>query len=522
MDNEKITKDPFSLLKPIVPERAEKFVKQLVFEQEYLFKLKDEIGRRYDYYTCCKAKDYNHTTCRHNEVVQCPHCHSRVTVKDGGRSRENLVDFGRLIVLQRAGNMLVFRYCICTRQWQRNVENVKMQFHEEYSLFLDKESQKVYQYGRGLYVYENKRWADWWNAKVGDVYEKAPWHRMSSVKEYRNGYNYDTPIFFDVSEKDIAECGFQYADIKKYRHKEFISYMTRFCRYQRVTEFLDKCGFDELLKEMLCHNSSSDISWRSKTPERLFGISKEDIRLLKEDQSCSNLRKLKLLQQYKLKKEEKIYILKNISEYSFRYDFEKSLKYLSLPKIINYIQKQGITAREYNDYITDCEFLNFDLKTDAVLRPKDFDEAHKRTNQLRRAETIRQNAEKELAKQKNLNKGIKNRFKALSEIYDFHSNGMFIRPAKDLKEIIIEGKTQKICVGRKEMRYTERHSDGVAFILFLRKEEEPDLPFYTVEISNSGQILQCRGYQNKGKTPEVERFIKDFENYLRQPKQKSA
>ena len=46
-------------------------------------------------------------------------------------------------------------------------------------------------------------------------------------------------------------------------------------------------------------------------------------------------------------------------------------------------------------------------------------------------------------------------------------------------------------------------------ILFIRKESEPDKPYYTMEFKD-GIIQQLRGYANCEPTREVLRFRDDF------------
>lgn len=50
---------------------------------------------------------------------------------------------------------------------------------------------------------------------------------------------------------------------------------------------------------------------------------------------------------------------------------------------------------------------------------------------------------------------------------------------------------------------------GLGFILFVRNENEPSKPFYTVEVKD-GAIVQVRGKYNCAPTDEVESFIKAF------------
>ena len=52
------------------------------------------------------------------------------------------------------------------------------------------------------------------------------------------------------------------------------------------------------------------------------------------------------------------------------------------------------------------------------------------------------------------------------------------------------------------MGYMDKHNKGQTFILFLRKEEEPDIPYYTIEIKGD-EILQWYGAHDKKPDKEV-------------------
>lgn len=53
---------------------------------------------------------------------------------------------------------------------------------------------------------------------------------------------------------------------------------------------------------------------------------------------------------------------------------------------------------------------------------------------------------------------------------------------------------------------------GRTYILFLRKKEDPDTPFYTVEITPEFKIIQRHGKYNKegSEVTEVDSFLKEF------------
>jgi hypothetical protein len=81
--------------------------------------------------------------------------------------------------------------------------------------------------------------------------------------------------------------------------------------------------------------------------------------------------------------------------------------------------------------------------------------------------------------------------------------GLMIRPAGSYREFINEGKKLNHCVAR----YAETHSKGNTNIFFIRKIDEPDKPYYTLELDvDFKRVLQNRGKSNCARTEEVTRF----------------
>ena len=64
------------------------------------------------------------------------------------------------------------------------------------------------------------------------------------------------------------------------------------------------------------------------------------------------------------------------------------------------------------------------------------------------------------------------------------------------------------CVGG----YVNNVVDGKTIILFIRKEEEPDKPYYTLEWK--GRVIQCHGMCNCDMTEKVKKFVDQFSNEM--------
>lgn len=111
-------------------------------------------------------------------------------------------------------------------------------------------------------------------------------------------------------------------------------------------------------------------------------------------------------------------------------------------------------------------------------------------------------------------KYLENKMKEIDEeraLMNYEDDKYLIRIPNNLTEIVIEGSTLRHCVGG----YTERHARGNTTIMFLRRKDCPDIPFYTIELDNNKNIVQIHGYGNKwlGNDPDaiptVARWIRD-------------
>ena len=71
-------------------------------------------------------------------------------------------------------------------------------------------------------------------------------------------------------------------------------------------------------------------------------------------------------------------------------------------------------------------------------------------------------------------------------------------------ELTAEGKDLHHCVGG----YIRDMAEGETAIFFLRKANEPDKPFYTLELQKK-RVIQCRTEHNASydRNPDVKNFV---------------
>lgn len=75
----------------------------------------------------------------------------------------------------------------------------------------------------------------------------------------------------------------------------------------------------------------------------------------------------------------------------------------------------------------------------------------------------------------------------------------------------MEGRILHHCVGGDD--YLRKHNEGETYILMLRQQEEPEVPYITVEIDgNNGRIIQWYGAHDK--KPDEKNMQRWVDNYI--------
>lgn len=97
------------------------------------------------------------------------------------------------------------------------------------------------------------------------------------------------------------------------------------------------------------------------------------------------------------------------------------------------------------------------------------------------------------------------------EKYEYADDKFCIRMPKNTAEIVTEGHYLDHCVAG----YANSHANGNTNIIFLRKANEPNIPFYTIEINND-RVIQIHGKNNRwlGNDPEAIPFVYEWVNKI--------
>ena len=93
----------------------------------------------------------------------------------------------------------------------------------------------------------------------------------------------------------------------------------------------------------------------------------------------------------------------------------------------------------------------------------------------------------------------------------FADNDFIIAPLSNVRDFINESNELHHCV----KTYIERCSKGETNIFVLRKADQPEKPYFTVNISNDGHLIQNRGSHNCPPPKEVQNFVKKWLTFVK-------
>lgn len=286
-----------------------------------------------------------------------------------------------------------------------------------------------------------------------------------------------------------------------------IEYLHLYCRHPNV-EYIVEAGFGEALMKENPHSfyvSSpprsmilmEEINWKSNDLRKMLGLTSEEIKLLKGHEDKLSAFKNWRAAYPRLPAED----ILQLAEFNHNVVFMPSYAEktgISPMRCLKYMLSQKISYIEYSDHMHMCEQLDYDLHDTAISMPKNFREFHERCAQAIKYahdKQAREEFEKNYAQRKQL---------------EYENDKFMVRQPASIDDITAEGCALHHCVAS----YAERHAKGVLHILFIRRKDEPDKPFYTMELGVDGSIRQVRGLRNVLATKDIEKFLENYKEYV--------
>lgn len=538
-------KDPPKEFEDWVWETGMSFSRYLIYKEE-------KRGKAVCECTHCKkvgVVDRKDIRLRNNEKGICPFCGSRVTIKARGRMPAQILDERWFLYVDPTETGFVLRYFKANR-------HIRSDSYIDLTINKRRIEQSVHEYSRAIYTFPNGKpkyvsyeWGVYkqrglprWCPDAGNI------NCMECILYPGNlpqAWEH-TPMKYsalEVLSANVPTVSLRYEDaIEKY------------LKFPKL-EWLCKMGLNNLARNVINDRYYSGmvgkINYKGKTIFEILGLTKVNTRVLQAvDGDHYMLRLLQVSQQiglqFKPEQLQEYYetfecntellkqanrkatlhkIVKYISRESEKYPIGESgecwrYSYMRYRERENpRIERKRNMAKDWLEYLKWCKELGYDLDNMFIYMPKNFKKVHDRTAKEYQENRDKIEAKKRAKREREAKKRMEETKQALEEILGKNENvqnafqvkgkGLLLVVPVSAEEIKAEGAALHHCAGT----YVDRVARGETNIFFIRKEKEPDKPYFTMEWRDN-DIVQCRGSRNCGMPPEVKAFTEAFKKKM--------
>ena len=454
-----------------------------------------EYGKRIGLCTCCGKHHELKEQPKYGKEGTCPGCKRKVqyrTYKKKGR----IHDWEYAALIQKIQGGYVLRFFALnqlieqgTRSYGGMSEKIRITYNEQWN------RQAIYSYHR--YKTTNKiRWC--------------------------NGYEYLSAY---GGRKEEERCRLYPRNLRKILKGSKLEYsgMPEFARtgieYTGI-EKLIKAEFYNLTNSCISYGSRAPIDLYQKRVKKVLGLTGEYYNLIRDKdptwreyevtEQCQDVgiratwEQIQKMSQY----------ARNFAIYMRHSTPHKMLKYIEGLKSEGPYAMRNQEVNDYHDYLQLAAGLGYNLDDDWILYPKNLKERHDQLTEEQNERKAELEKESDDKKDRKLKRTIKR--KGWTR-YEMETEQLLIRLPKCAHEIRKEGNAQHHCVAT----YMDRMVAGETCILFIRKKEEQDKSYYTVEVKDN-EVIQVRGKYNVAPSEDVEEFMKVFKKNIRKAERKAS
>ena len=339
-----------------------------------------------------------------------------------------------------------------------------------------------------------------------------------------------------LSESNLKYCKpaeiYEYIDWKWRGDGDQIKMVLRAYSNNPAIEMYAKMGLKSLVRRLSYNDGKCGlVNRRGRNMKQQLRLRDKQLinRLVEEEGDLDILEILQMEQKRGIRytPEQEKFLKGLMKRHGYKTIINTFLKYMTLQQLMNRIRKYAeekdsygeySTITRYYDYLVMRETLGYDMANEVYRHPKNLRKAHDKMvkeQQNRRDEQYIVEKNQKFAE-------IAELFEKLSEKYNYQSGIYVIRPAKSAEEIILEGRALHHCVGSSDT-YMRRHVKSQSYILMLRRKDEPEKPYYTIEIdAKTNELKQWySAHDKKPNADEIESWLNRYTKSLKRKEKKA-
>lgn len=491
---------------PDVPKDFRRFIEDKVYKDDHLM----YFGKKDAYCSKCGSSTEKTKDMKHNLVGKCPVCKKRVRYKSVGKMAEH-DERKEVLLIQRKDENIILRYFKCSLK-STHISKESLQYSESIRTYHRNDIEwYVDRYVCYVDMFGNTYWRD----------SMDPWHQVS--------YGTKTILYpYNIETVETQSFALQHMPLKELAEESITLPWKDILRGRRlqtgIFEKMYKAGLKKLSVEYIRNTYGVDTNYTQRELKKLLLISKPMLQYMQKNNSGKEV--LKVLQDaFKNNHGLNDAEIFELAEAGIKVsELAKVSENKKIIKLFHYLQKGKWYAslrtkyQHYEDYMSMGKSLGLDFNNGTVRYPKDLKAAHDKTL----VDFYDDETDKKKQKAMRDNPQIRAWCEQLQSIYGFCDAKYLIIPPKNAGEIIEEGRQLHHCVGGDN--YLRKHNNGTTFILFMRKADNPQIPYYTIEIDpKDNRIMQYYGKNDKKPDKEmVDDFLAKWKKQLKQKKDVKA
>ena len=485
---------------PGLPKNWIAWVSKYGIMEHYIFYKYQKNGATNGYCTYCK-KHVPIRSPKYNQKGHCNICGQPVTFRSVGKSGRFCTKWYRVYLVQRRKTSGFVIRIFQARTWYKKAgyADCETTCHEEQRRIFSANGKEISNFVYGLFKRREMRWILYWK----------PWYYTCCGIQYKgNVYPY---TLSDLSGHELKETGLREYALRQ-KKIDPGKYLYLWQTYP-VLEQIVKAGLFQLVDDILEYRATDAIKRKGRKPTEFLSVTKKEFRRLRD--MNGGAKELKWLQFEKssgrIIKDEEIYWM--AKEELEPKDLQFVLDRMSICQVRHYLVKQSEKSGDdishilqvWKDYLSMAGKLRLDVYDSIIYRASDLQRRHSEA-------VIQMEEKKKEIRRRELEEkyvGFQEQLIALKEKYEFSAGEYQIVAPKSIDDILYEGDTLHHCVNKTD-NYFDRIASKESYILFLRKKENPEVPFYTLEAEPDGTIRQKRAEfdrQNKD-IDEVTSFLR--------------
>lgn len=499
------------------------------------FLTKNEDGMHYTCSKCGRASDIKDikkedgdSKVRDKDIVICPKCRGKAQIRK--RKKELKVKTHFSMIQPIDNEVSVARhftaYIECSTGKKKRIEAT-----EDVRIVLFKITQRFEETRKCEIYYEQCNLSNWVpNGGYHEGYFDSKGNPCNK-KEYA-GFLYDAGIEEALKGTHYESWTRLFTQMAATEQK--LNYNKMMCaaddqKYIDLMEMLFRGRFYKLLQEQSERVCTWDLKYHAgalkytgRNIEQVFGIDdRQKINRIRNRNGGEDMVEwMQWSERHKQKISDKIldWLVKN--KISFQ-DMAWINTRFTIEQAKNYIERQRKESypdcsikeviNQYEDYMNMCKKLKKKVMDEMVYRPRELKRRHDEAVfelQQREAEIQAEEYSKKYSEAEKVLAEIKDKFEYRGKDY------IIIVPSK-IVDIVREGKALHHCVANSD-RYFDRIKSHETYICFCRKVDEPEKPFYTIEVEPGGTIRQHRGkLDEKPEIKQVKAFLRVWQREIK-------